>query len=111
VPGGVPVRPLRLRGGARQRDGRHHHRAARALPTPADEGGDRMNRRARPAVRALQYLALVGYLAFLGFPLLWMLSTAFKGPRELVQLRPSLIPTQPTIENFRTALTQQELVR
>jgi multiple sugar transport system permease protein len=70
-----------------------------------------MNRRSRPAVRALQYLALAGYLVFLGFPLLWMLSTAFKGPRELVQLRPSLVPTDPTIENFRTALTQQELVR
>jgi multiple sugar transport system permease protein len=70
-----------------------------------------MNTRTRPAVRVLQYLALAGYLVFLGFPLLWMLSTAFKGPRELVELHPSLIPTHPTFDNFVTAFTSQGLAR
>jgi multiple sugar transport system permease protein len=28
--------------------------------------------------KALQYLALAGYLVFLGFPLVWLLSTSFK---------------------------------
>jgi multiple sugar transport system permease protein len=67
--------------------------------------------RPRRSVRAMQYLALAAYLAFLGFPLLWMLSTAFKGPRELVQLHPSLIPTHPTLHNFVTAFTSQGLAR
>jgi multiple sugar transport system permease protein len=70
-----------------------------------------MNTRTRPTTRALQYVALAAYLVFLGFPLLWMLTTAFKGPRELVQLHPSLIPTHPTLDNFVTAFHSQDLVR
>ena len=42
--------------------------------------------------KSVQYVALFGYLVFLGFPLLWMLSMSFKGPRELVQLLPVLHP-------------------
>jgi multiple sugar transport system permease protein len=66
-------------------------------------------RRARTA----QYAALFGYLVFLGFPLLWMLSMSFKGPRELVQLYPSFIPEDFTLENYRAALTENdhELIR
>ena len=30
-----------------------------------------------------QYLVLLLYVIFLGFPLLWMLSVSFKGPREI----------------------------
>ena len=33
--------------------------------------------------KSFQYLALFGYLVFLGFPLLWLLSMSLKGPREL----------------------------
>jgi multiple sugar transport system permease protein len=58
--------------------------------------------------KSFQYAALFGYLVFLGFPLLWMLSVSFKGPRELVQLYPSFIPSQFTFENYRTALTEQD---
>jgi multiple sugar transport system permease protein len=65
----------------------------------------------RRSTRALQYLALLGYLVFLGFPLLWMISTAFKGPRELVELHPSLWPSHPTFSNFVTAFTSQGLAR
>jgi multiple sugar transport system permease protein len=63
--------------------------------------------------KTFQYLALGGYLVFLGFPLLWMLSMSFKGPRELVQLYPSFIPADFTFENYRTALSENdhELVR
>jgi multiple sugar transport system permease protein len=63
--------------------------------------------------RAVQYVALFGYLVFLGFPLLWMLSMSFKGPRELVELYPSLIPDDFTLENYRAALTENdhELIR
>jgi multiple sugar transport system permease protein len=63
--------------------------------------------------RAVQYVALFGYLVFLGFPLLWMLSMSFKGPRELVELYPSFIPDDFTLENYRAALTENdhELIR
>ena len=63
------------------------------------------------AARTGQYVALVLYILFLGFPLLWMLSVSFKGPRELVELYPSLIPSDPTLENYRIAFTENELVR
>jgi multiple sugar transport system permease protein len=55
--------------------------------------------------KTFQYLAMAAYVVFLGFPLLWMLSISFKGPRELVELYPSLIPGDPTLENYREALT------
>ena len=60
-------------------------------------------RRARTA----QYVLMFGYVVFLGFPLLWMLSMSFKGPRELVQLYPSFIPEDFTLENYRTALSEE----
>jgi multiple sugar transport system permease protein len=61
--------------------------------------------------RTLQYLALLGYLIFLAFPLVWMLSTSFKPPRELVKLHPTLIPDAPTLNNYVQAFTEQELGR
>ncbi|OON82948.1 carbohydrate ABC transporter permease [Streptomyces tsukubensis] len=65
----------------------------------------------RAAGRTGQYLALVCYLVFLGFPLLWLLSTAFKSPQELGSVDPTWLPVHPTLENFRSALDQQPLVR
>lgn len=61
--------------------------------------------------RALQYLALIGYLVFLGFPLVWMLSTSFKQPREMVDIHPTLVPHEPTVDNYVTAFTEQALAR
>jgi len=63
----------------------------------------------RKTARTAQYVALGCYLVFLGFPLLWMLSVSFKGPRELVELHPHLIPSQATLQNYRDALTQNDL--
>jgi multiple sugar transport system permease protein len=63
------------------------------------------------AAKSGQYVALSLYVIFLGFPLLWMLSVSFKGPRELVELYPSLIPSDPTLENYRIAFTENGLVR
>jgi multiple sugar transport system permease protein len=63
------------------------------------------------AAKTGQYLALSLYVIFLGFPLLWMLSMSLKGPRELVELYPSLIPSDPTLENYRIAFTENDLVR
>lgn len=66
--------------------------------------------RTRPAVRGLQYLALLGYLVFLVFPLGWLISTAFKGPRELEQIHPHWIPSAPTLHNFPDAFSLQPLL-
>jgi len=60
--------------------------------------------------RSLQYLALAGYVIFLAFPLLWMLSVSFKGPRELVELHPHLLPSHVTFENYREAFTQNGIL-
>jgi multiple sugar transport system permease protein len=62
------------------------------------------------AAKATQYAVLTCYVLFLGFPLLWLLSVSFKGPRELVELHPSLIPNAPTLDNFRDPILQNEVV-
>jgi multiple sugar transport system permease protein len=56
------------------------------------------------SARTFQYGALLLYMLFLAFPLLWLLSVSFKGPRELVELHPHLIPSQWTFSNFSDAL-------
>jgi multiple sugar transport system permease protein len=61
-------------------------------------------------VKAGQYAALAGYMIFLAVPLVWLLSTSFKDPRELVELHPSLIPQHPTLGNFTSALHDADLV-
>ncbi|MEU1515858.1 carbohydrate ABC transporter permease [Streptomyces sp. NPDC005811] len=65
----------------------------------------------RTGVRVGQYAALLAYLALLAFPLLWLLSTAFKSPTELGSLHPTWIPRHPTLANFRKAFDEQPLLR
>ncbi|MEU1116184.1 MULTISPECIES: carbohydrate ABC transporter permease [unclassified Streptomyces] len=67
--------------------------------------------RTKKSTRAAQYLALAGYLVFLAFPFLWLISTAFKPARELGSLHPTWIPQNPTLENFRQAFDEQPLLR
>ena len=62
------------------------------------------------ATRTGQYVALSLYVLFLAFPLLWMLSISFKGPRELVELHPHVIPSHATLQNYRDALSQNGLL-
>ncbi|WP_419667667.1 carbohydrate ABC transporter permease [Streptomyces sp. 2-1] len=66
--------------------------------------------RTRKSARAGQYLALLAYLVFLAFPFLWLISTAFKPPRELGSLHPTWIPKDPTLANFRQAFDEQPLL-
>ncbi|MFF4353350.1 carbohydrate ABC transporter permease [Streptomyces sp. NPDC001530] len=49
---------------------------------------------------------LVGLLVFVtaGFPLYWMLNTAFKPAKDAIDPDPSLFPTGVTLDNFRRAL-------
>ncbi|MEU3888323.1 carbohydrate ABC transporter permease [Streptomyces sp. NPDC029041] len=65
---------------------------------------------ARPA-RLGRYAALLAYLVFLAFPFLWLVSTAFKPPRELGSLHPTWIPKDPTLANFRQAFDEQPLLQ
>ena len=62
-------------------------------------------------VRVLQYVALAGFLVFLGFPLVWLVSTAFKSSAEINSLVVNLFPLQPTLDNFVAALERQGLMR
>jgi multiple sugar transport system permease protein len=62
------------------------------------------------ATRAAQYTALACYIFFLGFPLLWMLSVSLKGPRELVELHPHLIPQHFTLANYGVGLHENGLL-
>ncbi|MFF8935976.1 carbohydrate ABC transporter permease [Streptomyces paradoxus] len=61
--------------------------------------------------RVGQYTALLAYLVFLAFPFLWLVSTAFKPPRELGSLHPAWIPKDPTLGNFRQAFDEQPLLQ
>jgi len=65
----------------------------------------------RIAGRAGQYAALLCYLVFLAFPLVWLVSTSFKSPTELGEIDPTWIPRHPTLENFRSAFEAQPLAR
>ncbi|MFI2415364.1 carbohydrate ABC transporter permease [Streptomyces sp. NPDC018947] len=66
--------------------------------------------RTSTAARVGQYAALLAYLVFLAFPFLWLISTAFKPPRELASLHPTWIPEDPTLDNFRQAFDEQPLL-
>ncbi len=68
------------------------------------------SRRQRRAARTSQYALLAVYMLFLAFPLLWMLSISFKGPRELVELHPSFLPDSLSLANYREALDTDRLV-
>ncbi|MEV5888916.1 carbohydrate ABC transporter permease [Nonomuraea fuscirosea] len=60
--------------------------------------------------RVSQYVALVAYVVFLAFPLLWLLSTALKTPQEMALTEPTWIPREPTLANFTDAFGEQDLV-
>lgn len=65
----------------------------------------------RALIKPAQYAALVLYILFLGFPLLWLISASVKSSGELNSLTVSLIPRQFHWENFSDALDRQGLLR
>jgi len=63
-----------------------------------------MRLRSRAARRAgLNVLGVLVALVTL-FPILWMVSTAFKPAREIYSLTPHLLPAHPTLGNFRSVI-------
>src|SRR5690349_14778478 len=55
------------------------------------------------------YLVLIILGAAMIFPFLWMIATSFKHPADIYTL--SLLPTQPTLDNYITALTKFPFAR
>ncbi|WP_345066570.1 carbohydrate ABC transporter permease [Leifsonia kafniensis] len=60
--------------------------------------------------RPLQYLALAGYMIFLGFPLLFLILAAFKTPQELQSANPSFLPNSLNFDNFIAAIDKANLI-
>jgi multiple sugar transport system permease protein len=60
---------------------------------------------------SLQYVAVVGYILFLGFPFLWMFITSLKTPIELLELDQSLIPKGFYIQNYIDILEKRGLIQ
>lgn len=57
----------------------------------------------------LKTFILIGYIVFLGFPLLWALSLSFKPTPEIYSHVPYLIPHSPTLAHYHTVFTEQSI--
>ena len=67
--------------------------------------------RTSAGVQTLQYIALVGFILFLGFPLIWLVSASIKSSQELAALDMSLLPRQFHWDNYVVALQKQGILR
>jgi N,N'-diacetylchitobiose transport system permease protein len=77
-----------------------------AAATRRSRGSTASRARTAKRTRALGVNAL-GVLIALAtlFPLFWMVSTAFKPSQEIFSLTPQLLPTHPTLGNFRSVMS------
>jgi ABC-type glycerol-3-phosphate transport system permease component len=64
------------------------------------------SRRVKPFQVALSYVPLILVALLVLVPLIWMVSTSFKGRQEFYSTTATLIPLQPTLINYRYVLTQ-----
>ncbi|PRY56746.1 carbohydrate ABC transporter permease [Glycomyces artemisiae] len=64
-----------------------------------------------PLARPLQYVALLAYMCFLAFPLVFLLTTAFKTDREIRSPDPSFLPQSLNFDNFTAAIERADLFR
>lgn len=67
--------------------------------------------RTKPAVKGAQYVALVGYMVFLGFPLFYLLMASLKSTQQLASLDVWIFPRALQWSNFSEALASQGIVR
>ncbi|GAA3557158.1 carbohydrate ABC transporter permease [Microlunatus spumicola] len=67
--------------------------------------------RTRPVTRGAQYVALVAYMVFLGFPLFYLLMASLKSTQQLASLDVWIFPRSLHWENFSEALASQGIVR
>ena len=66
--------------------------------------------RAPTVTRPLQYVALVAFMVFLAFPLVFLLITALKPQSELLDPDPSLLPKEIEWSNFTEAIDKTRLL-
>ncbi|MDQ1082662.1 MULTISPECIES: carbohydrate ABC transporter permease [Microbacterium] len=64
----------------------------------------------RRIFRPLQYLALFGYIFFLGFPLLFLVTATLKTPSELQSVTTGLFPSSLYLGNITAALEKVNLI-
>jgi len=67
--------------------------------------------RTRPVTRGAQYVALAGYMIFLGFPLFYLLMASLKSTQQLASLDVWIFPRSLAWSNFTDALASQGIVR
>ena len=56
--------------------------------------------RTKPAVRGARYVALAGYMLFLGFPLFYLLMASLKTTQQLASLDVWIFPPHPALGEF-----------
>ena len=65
----------------------------------------RPSRRRRPGVGdVLAYVYLIVFSIFILFPIFWIITNAFKDPRDILNYPPVWIPRNFTLVNFDTAI-------
>ena len=64
-------------------------------------------RRRKRIVLAVRYLFVLIALAFVLFPMLWIVGTSFKFPAELLSNPPVWIPKNPTLAHYRTIMREK----
>jgi ABC-type glycerol-3-phosphate transport system permease component len=68
--------------------------------------GHAASRRAYDARLILSYVPLIAVSLLVLVPLIWMISTSFKGRQEFYSATATLVPLHPTLINYRYVLTQ-----
>lgn len=58
-----------------------------------------------------KYVLYIGLLAFLIFPLYWIVTTAFRTDQEIVKSTMSIIPKTFTLEHFRDAIEDVDILK
>jgi multiple sugar transport system permease protein len=61
--------------------------------------------------RLLMTLALWTFVVFLAFPLAWLALTSLKPPGEIALQAATLLPREPTLENYRVAIGQERVLQ
>lgn len=65
----------------------------------------------KPIPRLLMTIALYAFVIFLAFPFVWLIFTSFKPTSEIIMGGASLIPAQPTLENYSTAVRDERVLQ
>lgn len=62
-------------------------------------------------VRALMTIALYLFVVFLAFPFVWLFFTSFKPSSEIMTRGATLLPQQPTIQNYVVAVRDERVLQ